>query len=150
MRDRIIEWGAAFVIAMLLLALGTTAFAVGNGNKIESRSGFWPMSWATMNSTGATEAFESPAGKSTYVDCTFTTTGTDDKTVYLQSSKDGISFVNATVGIDIVNSDSDSLGWANTVIGGPWWQLYTADADFGVFNTVTGACDIGNPGNSDR
>lgn len=131
---------------VVLLYMAGMAWAVGSGNKIEARDGFYPITWALMNSTGATKEYENPGGKSTYVDCTFTTTGTDDKTVFLQSSKDGISFVNATVGMDIVNSDSDSLGFAGTVIGGPWWQLYTADADFGVLNTVTGTCDFGNAG----
>ena len=135
---------------IIILVMAGTAWAVGSGNKIESRSGFWPITWALMNSTGATTAYESPAGKSTVVDCTFTTTGTDDKTVYLQSSKDGISFVNATAGMDIAITNSESLGHSSTIIGGPWFQLWTEDSDFGVLNTVTGACDIGNPGNSDR
>ena len=139
------------VALIIMLALAGMAFAVGNGDKIESRSGFWPTSWALMNSTGATKAYKSPAGKSSVVDCTFTTTGTDVKTVWLQSGKDGISFVNAiATGIDINNNNSESLSFIGNIVGGPWWQLYTADADFGVLNTVTGACDIGNPGNSDR
>ena len=136
---------------IIILVLAGMAFAVGNGNKIESRSGFWPITWALMNSTGPTTAYEHPAGKSTYVDCTFASTGTDEKTVYLQSSKDGVSFVNATVnGMAILASNSESLGHSNTITAGPWFRLWTADSDFGVLNTVTGACDIGNPGNSDR
>ena len=150
MRKFIREWGIVLLIGILLGTMPVMAFAVGNGNKIESRSGFWPITWELMNSTGATTAYEHPAGKSSVADCTFTATGSDVKTVYLQSSKDGISFVNATVGIDILNTNSESLSHVANIIGGPWFQLWTADADFGVLNTVTGACDIGNPGNSDR
>ena len=140
MRNWIKEWGAVFVIAMLLVAMGTMAFAEDGFRFPAKAEDAYELRWPTMTSASNTVGKCNPNGVTESLIATFTNTGSDVKSVWAQDSDifNGV-FTNATSSaIDVDPTDTDSFRHRESILGGPCWRLHSEDSDLGIANKLRG------------
>jgi hypothetical protein len=105
-----------------------------------------PILSAVMNAVGnypSSGQYSNPNGKSEKVMCTAAATGTNTMSIWIQTSRDGVAYVNATTAaMDIVPANSDTLIHFGDILGGNLWRFHVEDTDVDVTNTVTMTCDF--------
>ena len=144
MRNWIKEWGAVFVIAMLLVAIGTMAFAVDVKYEVsmgdDSRA--YHLGW-NLNGVGVTNALYNPNLYTEHVLCGFTNSGDGVYSLNLQTSQTETgTFINATTVHTFNVNDTDTSLLSVNTIGGPYWLWNSSDVDLTAANIVTFSCDF--------
>ena len=131
------------IIGLLLGSLIGNALAVGVDNVDRQPTKDVTIEWAVMNSVTNSASHQNTEGSGItgQVQCTFTVVGTNEMSMWLQTSMDDSTFVNAvSASSDVLSADTDTLMLIANANGGSYWRWHTEDSDVDVTNTVAFSC----------
>lgn len=151
MRNWIKEWGVVVAVGLTMgLFLGVQALpalAAGALNERNAKANkATPIVSPLMNAVGnypSSGGYGNPNGKSEKMDCSIVATGTNTMSFWVQTSREGSIWVNATTAsLDVNPGNSETLSFTGDVVGKNEIRFRTADADVDVTNTAIFTCDF--------
>ena len=148
MRSWIKEWGVVlaigFFLGMIPVLEVSAAGTINERNAKPDKA--TPIVSPLMNAVGnypSSGGYSNPNGKSNYMDCSVVATGTNTMSFWVQTSREGSIWVNATTAaLDVTPGNSETLSFTGNVVGKNEIRFRTADSDVDVTNTAIFTCDF--------